>query len=314
MNRLAAPTNGKKRFLTSWNYDVWHSTEEQLCNDLWCMFTVLKLPQRFGIQEQTFLSFLNDIRGNRMQKNPYHNFLHLYDVTRACFVMLSNSSLLTVLEPIEVLGLMVAALVHDLDHPGLSNSFQVTVNSPVASAYEKKSVLEQHHLSETLKLLTNDRTDILRNTTSQERCKLINIIVHCVLATDMDLHSYFLKRWESCCFDPCRDEHRMLLMQMMIKCADISNPSKEFETATKWGELVQEEFFRQGDLERALNLPISPFMDREKPNQPLMQTKFCNGVVIPLFKAMAPVLALPIEQLEKNLDRWKSENRTVENC
>ena len=40
-------------------------------------------------------------------------------------------------------------------------------------------------------------------------------------------------------------DHRLLLMQILIKTADISNPAKPFSIARYWADLVQEEFFMQ---------------------------------------------------------------------
>lgn len=61
---------------------------------------------------------------------------------------------------------------------------------------------------------------------------------------------------------------KLLLLQMIIKCADISNPARPFPLAKYWAEIVQQEFYMQGQAEREAGLPISPFMDSEN-SQPL---------------------------------------------
>ena len=48
---------------------------------------------------------------------------------------------------LDVLALLVAALCHDLDHPGLTNAFQINSMSPLALRYNDESVLEHHHAS-----------------------------------------------------------------------------------------------------------------------------------------------------------------------
>ena len=49
----------------------------------------------------------------------------------------------------------------------------------------------------------------------------------------------------------------------MVHCADLSNPTKPLEVYRHWVDLIMEEFFRQGDLERESNMDISPMCDRE---------------------------------------------------
>jgi len=66
---------------------------------------------------------------------------------------------------------------------------------------------------------------------------------------------------------------REAMLKMMIKFCDISNPAKEWVTYNKWTEFICEEFYQQGDEERLVNLPISNYMDRERPNVPYLQVK-----------------------------------------
>jgi len=55
-------------------------------------------------------------------------------------------------------------------------------------------------------------------------------------------------------------------------------------THTHYTHAHKQEFFRQGDRERQLELPISPFVDRFKTNVPKSQLGFLNFVVKPCFK------------------------------
>lgn len=49
----------------------------------------------------------------------------------------------------------------------------------------------------------------------------------------------------------------MLLIQLIIKCADISNVVKPFFLSKRWAALLLLEWFRQGEIEKQLGLPIS---------------------------------------------------------
>ena len=54
------------------------------------------------------------------------------------------------------------------------------------------------------------------------------------------------------------------LQQLLIKTADISNPSRPLAVYQQWTQGVMSEFFAQGDSERLLGLPISMNCDRSK--------------------------------------------------
>ncbi len=51
-----------------------------------------------------------------------------------------------------------------------------------------------------------------------------------------------------------------------MHAADLGNPTRKFEVAKKWAELIVKEFFMQGDRERALSLEISMLCDRHTTN------------------------------------------------
>ena len=41
------------------------------------------------------------------------------------------------------------------------------------------------------------------------------------------------------------DADRVLIMEMVIKCADLGNPVKLFDAAKEWTAMIMEEFFLQ---------------------------------------------------------------------
>jgi hypothetical protein len=104
-------------------------------------------------------------------------------------------------------------------------------------------------------------------------------------------------------------EHRLLVMQMLLKVADISNVSRPFDVADKWCDVLCEEFFRQGDNEKEQGIGLtSPLNDRENANKPKSQIGFYNFICIPLYQAVArafPPLEVNLRSVRTNLEVWK---------
>ena len=61
----------------------------------------------------------------------------------------------------ERLSLMVAAIGHDIDHPGLNNAFLRKTQAPLAIRYNDRSVLENHHASVLFSLLHGESAALL---------------------------------------------------------------------------------------------------------------------------------------------------------
>ena len=54
------------------------------------------------------------------------------------------------------------------------------------------------------------------------------------------------------------------LLQMALKCADLGHLASPERVHRQWVHLLEEEMFRQGDLEKARGYVVSPLMDRDK--------------------------------------------------
>eukprot|EP00300_Choanocystis_sp_HF-7_P006478 c14732_g2_i2.p1 GENE.c14732_g2_i2~~c14732_g2_i2.p1 ORF type:complete len:140 (-),score=38.34 c14732_g2_i2:137-556(-) len=87
-------------------------------------------------------------------------------------------------------------------------------------------------------------------------------------------------------FDLHNVDHKLLVMQICLHCADISNPTKPLDISKKWSKLVQAEFWWQGDQERELGVTPGKFFDRtvEPVNIALCQLGFIVFLVEPIFK------------------------------
>jgi len=108
-----------------------------------------------------------------------------------------------------------------------------------------------------------------------------------------------------------RIEDRHFILQIALKCADISNPCRPWDVSRKWSQKVCEEFFRQGDYERQLNLPVTSLCDRQTTSIPKIQAGFFRFVVSPLFEEWHRFLKTDLSTqmmgyLRGNQSRWEA--------
>jgi hypothetical protein len=215
---------------------------------------------------------------------------------------------------LELLAFIVAAICHDANHDGFNNVYNVRAETPLGILFKNQSVMETHHCSVAIRVLAMEDCNIFDTLDPAETVEIWNCIIRLILTTDMAKHHEFIgevkTRLEQGPFDDSNATDRMLKMQLILKCADISNVSRPFELADKWCDVLCEEFFRQGDLEKTKGMEYSsPLNDRAHLDKPKSQIGFYTFVCLPLFVTAAqvmPELQVNVEQVSSNLAIWKA--------
>ncbi|CAK4475432.1 unnamed protein product [Aphanomyces euteiches] len=249
--------------------------------------------------------------------NPYHNVFHAADVMNSVNYLISQlqfghiQSMLTVHE---FFAALVAAAIHDYKHPGKSNNFMIKARQRLAMQYHDKSVLENMHLAEAF-LLTqeNSSCDIWARMKDKPYRDMRKAIIEMVLATDLSLHLQLVGSLKSMIISDEKHDisnDPMVLMRVVVKCADIGHSAKSVKLHGLWSSLIVEEFFLQGDAERDANSEVSPFMDRWAENSAKNQIGFFEFIVLPFFDTVAQVVFQdgfkPIHMATKrNYALWK---------
>lgn len=81
-------------------------------------------------------------------------------------------------------------------------------------------------------------------------------------------------------------ENVTLVKRMMIKCADVSNPTRPLRLCVEWARRIAEEYFQQTDDEKARGLPIvMPMFDRQTCSIPKSQIGFVDYIINDMFEA-----------------------------
>jgi len=305
----------------TWDFDVFELAE--LTNGQPLAYLSYVLLDRQGLLERCHLDvfklrcFLRLTEQAYRSCNPFHNSVHACDVLHAMHYIIVSTPLLALLSPHEVLTMLLSAIVHDIDHPGVSNAFLAGTENLLIRLHGHESILEQHHSGTAANLVQMPGCDFLTPIPVTERAAILSTMKQLVLATDMGKHKDFMPRFEETLkhpgFDLSNDKHRLLFMQLAIKCADINNSARPARLSRKWSALVMAEFFDQGDAERSLNMPVSMFMDRETTSIPKCQIGFIEFVVQPLFAVLDRVLQTPasrdlLSHLIANLDFWRQQS------
>ena len=76
------------------------------------------------------------------RKNPFHNFTHALAVLHWTYCMLTSLNFASMLSPLDILSLLIAAIGHDVDHTGATNAFEIASSSKLALRYHDQAVLE----------------------------------------------------------------------------------------------------------------------------------------------------------------------------
>jgi cAMP-specific phosphodiesterase 4 len=186
--------------------------------------------------------------------------------------------------------------------------------------YNDESVLENHHLAVAFKLLQVDERNIFSHLTAKQMKTLRKMVIDMVLATDMSKHMQLLADLKTMVESKKVTgnniimlesyDDRIQVLQNMIHCADLSNPTKPLEIYIKWTDRIMEEFWRQGDKERDLGLEISPMCDRRVASVEKHQVGFIEFIVHPLWETWAdlvyPDASSILETLEQNRDWYQA--------
>lgn len=247
----------------------------------------------------------------KYKNNPYHNALHACDVMQTVHIFLLKMN--RGLSKLQIGAMLITALIHDISHPGLSNNYLVNKQSKLALRYNDVSPLENMHSYKGLKLLSQEDYDIFELLSKEEKKEVRSIIIRCVLDTDGSKHgSVFsnIKKLTEEGIDKVYKEHTKDLMSFMIHCADISNPSKEFEIYSQWTDMIITEFFNEGDLEKQEGLPVNAMCDRDLVSVPKAQIGFINFVVKPSFELLGKYVDTSyfVSNCSKNVEIWKQKS------
>ncbi|KAI8118322.1 5'-cyclic phosphodiesterase, cGMP-specific 3' [Lucilia cuprina] len=289
-----------------------------LCDDDTCravvrMFLQCNLVQMFQIPYDVLCRWVLSVRKN-YRPVKYHNWRHALNVAQTMFAMMKTGRMERFMKDLEIFGLLVACLCHDLDHRGTNNAFQTKTESPLAILYTT-STMEHHHFDQCVMILNSEGNNIFQALSPEDYRAVMKTVENAILSTDLAVYfkkrNAFLELVENGEFD------WQILCGMMMTACDVSAIAKPWEVQHRVAKLVADEFFDQGDLEKLqLNTQPVAMMDRERKDElPKMQVGFIDVICLPLYRVLCdtfPWITPLYEGTLENRRNWQDLAEKVE--
>ncbi|KAJ1608283.1 putative phosphdiesterase [Cryptosporidium canis] len=268
------------------------------------------------ICQRKIKNFVSELAKYYHVDNPFHNFHHAVSISITLNQWLDKPSARHSVSSLEAYCLMISALAHDLDHPGVSNemvgSLKAVSRRAIHEYFSKEecgeylqrsvistldiysgfSVLENHHSSLLFVILGEESSNIMPPVTSKLYPELRKMMINSIILTDMFHHGYlrglvsgFTKRYDSAPGTPeLQSLRRKVYLSILLHSVDISNPLMNTNIYLKWSKLVYEEMENQKRLKLMLDIPLNDTTDRF--DYESLQVSFINTVCMPYFQAL----------------------------
>ncbi|XP_026849297.1 cGMP-specific 3',5'-cyclic phosphodiesterase [Drosophila persimilis] len=305
--------------LYSFTFTDFELVDDDTCRAVLRMFLQCNLVSQFQIPYDVLCRWVLSVRKN-YRPVKYHNWRHALNVAQTMFAMLKTGKMERFMTDLEILGLLVACLCHDLDHRGTNNAFQTKTESPLAILYTT-STMEHHHFDQCVMILNSEGNNIFQALSPEDYRSVMKTVESAILSTDLAMYfkkrNAFLELVENGEFDWQGEEKKDLLCGMMMTACDVSAIAKPWEVQHKVAKLVADEFFDQGDLEKLqLNTQPVAMMDRERKDElPKMQVGFIDVICLPLYRVLCdtfPWITPLYEGTLENRRNWQDLAEKVE--
>lgn len=298
--------------IRNWSVDYWSLTAPEEFHFFWQGFEMFSTFDQLNVEKGVLYQFFLAVK-RAHRPNPYHNFRHALSTVHYSVKLLDAAGLVNLFPITYRFALIIGAMVHDVDHRGRNNAFEIVTKSELAVRYNDMSPLEHHHCAKAfeLALFSNDNErNIFKDLSAEEYTEVRGAIVRAVLATDMKNHGHHCQEMQEFQLDydnpPGQCE---FLLELIVHMADIGNQMMPSEIASRWQKHLSDEFVEQVNAEQRLGLPVTGFMVGLA--EPITEAKsrlgFIEFVVYPLASSIFRCFPSGLEAPRGNIE----ENRNV---
>ncbi|KDR79952.1 hypothetical protein GALMADRAFT_37977, partial [Galerina marginata CBS 339.88] len=331
--------------LSRWNFEPHKLSESEVlaCTLLLfeTLFRIQGMEEVIPLTMHQITAFIHHLRRIYRLENTYHNFAHALDVLHATQSYLKSAgavppptvlfdpparrwvpekkfnsgSLMASLGLRELFVLYVAAIGHDVGHPGFTNVFMKNAQAPLSVLFNTGSALEHMHCQLLLRVMRVHGFAVLLDD-PQHGAHLRKILLQSVLATDMGVHKEFMERLQavvdgemgSICL------RQVVLCQAILKNADISNPTRPFLVSKHWASALMQEWSAQAHLEASYHLQPTVMSSSDPIKEADSQIFFITNFARPLLELTqraVPEMQMYTTHCRMNLQTWQRRRKEL---
>jgi hypothetical protein len=163
--------------------------DKLLYKHIWAMFSNTQIVDSYMMSPYTFSKFI--VEANKYyskNKNPFHNFKHGITVMSTAYNIFKISNLKKYFSQTGLTSMLFAGLMHDIDHTGRNNMFEINRAGKLAIRYNDDSVLENHHSARAFRILAQREFNIFENMHQNNFPNFRKYVIHAILSTDIKKH------------------------------------------------------------------------------------------------------------------------------
>ena len=227
-------------------------------------------------------------------------------------------------DPLTQFSVLLAGMIHDVDHPGVPNTQLATENHELATLYKNRSSAEQNSVDVAWSLLMEDAYIDLRRTiytTQDELRRFRQLVVNAVMATDImdkDLGQARKTRWNKAFDTPTTDRNdttedinrtATIVIEHLIQASDVAHTMQHWHVFHRWNERLFREAYLAYKEGRAPKDPTDGWYEGE--------IGFFDFYVIPLAKKLKDCGVFGVSSdeclsyAERNREEWVARGRQV---
>ena len=192
-------------------------------------------------------------------------------------------------DPLTHFACVFSALIHDVDHPGVSNMQLCKEKDDMATMYQGKSVAEQNSVDVAWELLMDAAYDDLRACifqTESEFHRFRKLLVNSIMATDIfdpELMKIRNDRWATAFAadagaDDVADWKATIVIEHIIQASDVAHTMQHWHVYQKWNAKLFKEHYRAYKAGRMEKHPADGWYKGE--------LWFYDNYIIPLAKKL----------------------------
>jgi class 3 adenylate cyclase len=308
------------KFLTKQNASILHEVSESIelpkfnfrAAKARAQPSSVELPEPVTEQLRQYVTII----ASRYRDNPFHNFAHASHVT-----MSANKLLMRIVKPEDVnyhrssvkaiavdlhdytygiasdpltqFAVMFSALIHDVEHSGVSNAQLSNEDPEMAERFEFRSVAEQNSVEVAWELLMEPRFAELAKCIFADETELTRfrqLLVNLILATDIfdkDMKATRNIRWDKVFSSELnkaesttdfRNLKATIVIEHVIQAADVAHTMQHWQIYFKWNERLFNELYMAYKAGRSAKDPSEGWYEGE--------LWFFDNYVIPLARKL----------------------------